>query len=1379
MRNRKKRWLSLAIAPALLALLSVAQPAYADGYAGNCTDVPASIDGDAYISDENACVIGHDVTATGSIFVSSLGSSVSAQGLTSTGGHIAVNGTSVTTEEISSSSHIQVDATDGTISLGDLNANSGDQNGNIMLTATGNIGTGNITATGSSGYGSVQIRANTDGGNTVFNVGGGGANGTGTIDTRTTTGGGTAIDYIHGGLYIINGNSASTGGITLNAMTDLLVESSGSRSGIIILDAKGGTLTLPAGTLRSNGPSGFNAGYIILMAHRVDAADGAIISVMQGPTENPAYYGIQIATETVGVAGSDGLQIITDGNSFSGVATSLIVPEGGISVSSTDQLSELLWTFSHNDLYAKTGKVEIAGSGKFKATANGNNQLLAISGYPLKFTADNVELEAKGATNHNIKLGFYGSLAGGEGLVFTGSGDFKADASGIDGNGGKIEINGADSEISSASFVVKANGPSAGNGDGGTVKWFSTALSVDEGSTVSFTADAALVGTGNAKSNAIDFRSEGGDLAIGTAEGQAAFSAKGGGSAGNGGTIKFVLAGAATVYGAGPTAGAFDVSVPGDTGNGGKIDILTVYGITFDGDASYLKADSGAIFGDGGIIKIETSSEPFIIGTDEAGAVDLSAKSNGDGKGGTVDIYSPVGLRANGAHINVSAGGSQQGGTISLNAGSIEDLYISGTLRADGGDDGGDGGSITLYGGKVTLPGDANTEVKANGKGAGNGGQIVITTNFEGSIRIGNGTAEVRLEARSEDGGNGGTINLLSDGEVYLYGAAIDVNVMAGDGDGGAIIAESQNDSVVVVGDLTAAGFGAGNGGTIELTAALNIDLTDAYIRAPGGLTGNGGQITITTEDDLTIDDLSEISALAGVDGDGKGGSVTLQSNVTTMQGTIKVNGFGNGQGGEISIKADTEITTDGQLEANGGCELGDGGYIALEGPTVSTYGISQSSGSDVCFAFAKRTRFPQSLVDPGTGKGGTYRIGTPEALAIWQFDEQSDFSQNSKSGNGGNIEIYNSNEADVSILKSGALSAKGANEGEGGRVFVKKIAKKATGNPLDPYRPLDVIDLMDPTGGPELEEGRFDGSIEINDVKCQQHLIDKSAWPRTFWNCTPNPQTNESLDVIPYAVAASLAMEANRASLDGANGQTFVFRKGGLYTSGGYNAFFGDGLNDNAGARTFKGYSNNTLYVAPWQEGSIGASSIIDFNEDQLTEVALHELGHAVDIVLGFPSKSAPYGVYTSRDFKDFNEIWDPTLPTPAYITRDPCSPTTLHSGTSSETPPFEDVIDLATGDPVCNAGVLSGRFAGASNNTAVLSLLEISIWLTREEIHAQTFSYNGFGNLGARPMTDKIFDNGYFQCIKDWAHEEGIGGAIPPTTPLSPRHDACNVAP
>ena len=111
--------------------------------------------------------------------------------------------------------------------------------GNILLNAQGNIATGNITINNlsvpSGSAGGLDIKANL-GGSAIpaFIIGQtSGTNGTGNIVTDTGGGGGTQNPYTHGGLYITNGTSASTGGgITLNTMSSISVKASGSRGWI-------------------------------------------------------------------------------------------------------------------------------------------------------------------------------------------------------------------------------------------------------------------------------------------------------------------------------------------------------------------------------------------------------------------------------------------------------------------------------------------------------------------------------------------------------------------------------------------------------------------------------------------------------------------------------------------------------------------------------------------------------------------------------------------------------------------------------------------------------------------------------------------------------------------------------------------------------------------------------------------------------------------------------------------------------------------------------------------------------------------------------------------------------------------------------------------
>jgi hypothetical protein len=176
--------------------------------------------------------------------------------VTSSQSYILLQGDNISsTKSLSAGSYIQATDTivqtiniEGTVKSGTYN----EQGGIILLWAQGNIATGAITLVSTNAManeaGALDIKANEGGGNALFTINGTGqTNGiNGAVTMSTTNGGGTDDNFFSGGLYITNGTSSSTGGITLNPGA-ISLKASNSNGAVIILNAENGTLTLASG----------------------------------------------------------------------------------------------------------------------------------------------------------------------------------------------------------------------------------------------------------------------------------------------------------------------------------------------------------------------------------------------------------------------------------------------------------------------------------------------------------------------------------------------------------------------------------------------------------------------------------------------------------------------------------------------------------------------------------------------------------------------------------------------------------------------------------------------------------------------------------------------------------------------------------------------------------------------------------------------------------------------------------------------------------------------------------------------------------------------------------------------------------------------------
>lgn len=600
MKPIKKRWLGLAFAPALLALIGFASPVKAADYNDTCANISQfNGQGNVTINEPGSCTLNQAVTATGWIRITS-GGAINAQGLTSQNDEVnltgsgdinitgpvstrlntKLNGTSVTATTISSQWGIQVEATSGTLSLGDVTSNSaGTEFGtNIMLTATGNIGVGNVRNNGTSTTGGIEIRANTGGGNVPFRVGGGGTNGSGTLSISTATGGGSDPYYMPGGIYV---NSGPVGGIIVSSMSNLVVTSPGSRSGILILDAQGGTLTLPTGTLSSDGSGSQGAGLVSLMAQTITTVNGTVISASQ--TTSGYNHGVNIAASTINLAGATGLQVKADGNGITGSSGSAyvtIVPKDGVTVSFTGDVNNRNWQVSYVSLFQKTGSVTFNGANALlKVNANGDYSRVNMSAYPMTFNNKTVTIQAQGTVDHIVQIGYSGAYTNQASLEFKGTGVVSINANATTGIGGGVSLFGDKFTFNAPTFNINANGPTSGNGNGGTVYVGSSLLTLSPTSKMTVTANAASAAgtTGNAilgdintpsAPKAIQFFPGSVNLDIGTAAnvGQVSFAAKGGAGGGDGGTI--VISSAPVNI---KTANAVNASALAGTGKGGEI----------------------------------------------------------------------------------------------------------------------------------------------------------------------------------------------------------------------------------------------------------------------------------------------------------------------------------------------------------------------------------------------------------------------------------------------------------------------------------------------------------------------------------------------------------------------------------------------------------------------------------------------------------------------------------------------------------------------------------------------------------------------------------------------------------------------------------------
>ncbi|WP_217357047.1 filamentous hemagglutinin N-terminal domain-containing protein [Dolichospermum sp. UHCC 0299] len=188
--------------------------------------------------------------------------------------------------------------------------------------------------------------------------------------------------------------------------------------------------------------------------------------------------------------------------------------------------------------------------------------------------------------------------------------------------------------------------------------------------------------------------------------------------------------------------------------------------------------------------------------------------------------------------------------------------------------------------------------------GAGKAGDITLKT---GDLKLENSG---QISAFTKGSGNGGSVNITASQNINITGQGKLAVESSGTGNGGDIsitsLAINLTDNAKIEVDSTSSA-NTSSAGTITMKTNL-LKLDNAAITARNA-SGNGGNIDVTTEN-LLLRHNSEISTTAGsANNPGNGGKITINAKngyvvaVSTEDSDIIANAFG-GNGGKIDISA-------------------------------------------------------------------------------------------------------------------------------------------------------------------------------------------------------------------------------------------------------------------------------------------------------------------------------------------------------------------------------------------------------------------------------------------------------------------------------------------
>ncbi|NJP21288.1 MAG: filamentous hemagglutinin N-terminal domain-containing protein [Hydrococcus sp. CRU_1_1] len=620
------------------------------------------------------------------------------------------------------------------------------------------------------------------------------------------------------------------------------------------------------------------------------------------------------------------------------------------------------------------------------------------------------------------------------------------------GTGGSIDIQVRSLSLSNGASISTTT---AGAGTGGN-------LSINADQSVQLTGTSAngrltsiVTGT-NGKEDAGDLEINTGQLLVSDRAGIATTTL----GEGKGGNIRINASDSVQVIGSSATNTSFGIET-GTTGKGdsGNLEINTGRLLIHD-RAGISTTTLGE--GKGGNIRINASDSVQVIGSSANDTfTGIVTGTNGKGDAGDLEINTGQLLVRDRAGILTTTLGEGKGGNLNINAdqsvqviGSSTNDTFTGIVTGTNGK--GDAGDLEITTGHLLVRDGARIATDTNGTGSGGD----LTVNASELVQL-IGFAEGRpssLTSITTGKGDAGNLEIHT-GRLVVRDRAIISTTTNGEGQGGNIRINAS-DSVQVIGNsasgtlssLLTGTTGKGDAGNLEINTGRLVLRDRAVISTTTNGEGKGGNLSINASDSVSLNRVGLIFSGVGEDGENNSGNIHIRARSLSLTNgsflvaftegigdagnidinvdkSVRVSGVitqrltgndfvfpsaiassvlagGEGQGGDISIKAESLSLNNGGLLFSNTIERGDAGNISLKVDD---------------FVTLNNLSLIQSNVEPGgEGSGGNVNIQARSLTLKNGSSIQAGLrAANDESpggiGQGGNINIHTSDFVEIS----------------------------------------------------------------------------------------------------------------------------------------------------------------------------------------------------------------------------------------------------------------------------------------------------------------------------------------------------------------------------
>ncbi len=593
----------------------------------------------------------------------------------------------------------------------------------------------------------------------------------------------------------------------------------------------------------------------------------------------------------------DGESLIRDGSGLLSVALAagdggaIRLESGSLKLVGNGELSGLV-SFNGDQSTGRSGEIAVAVAGDAVIDDGGwigSRVFGEGGGGAVGFSAGSLAIDGSGDA-------FLQGLATGVGSQGSGSGELGRVEVQVDGAIG-LQHGGS---ISSSGF---------GAGDSGTVVVRAGSLHVNGAGSERFTGVASSSNRGVGNSGRLELQIE--ERLTVVNGGQVTSSSFGEGRAG----VVDVDAGQLLVDGAGERRVATSI---GSTSEGGTVGDAGQLRIRVRGEA--VVRGGGAIstnaLGDGNAGTIDLSAGSLRI--EQQGIVISSANAiepQSRGSGGAVSIrVANRLLMSDESYITAFTGNRGDGGTISIEAGAVTLQRRAGVVASASTTAAGDAGSIDLrVAGDLVIS--SGSQLQAATFGDGRAGRIAVRS---GSLLIDRaGDTQVTGIGSSSEGllsGDAGGVELIVDGRLQMANSAL----------------------------ITSASYGVGDAGSINLSAGEVVMESGGQISSSTYGSGHAGQVTIASEGVTLTGEgprslrITAIGSTAEKGSSGNAGSVAIRVDgplILERGGTqISSSTFGRGAAGRVAVSAESIRLSGEGLEAQRVAGIGSTAEIGSSG---------------------------------------------------------------------------------------------------------------------------------------------------------------------------------------------------------------------------------------------------------------------------------------------------------------------------------------------------------------------------------------------------------------------------------------------------------------